>query len=81
MAFLGVDVDLDDVFLAVGVVATVGTAGAGAWAEVEDDIFSDEFLLKRPLLRAISTVPVPSSAKRTCWTSSATSSERRASVS
>jgi MoxR-like ATPase len=28
-------------------------AGAGAWAEVEDDIFSDEFLLTRPLLEAI----------------------------
>ena len=28
-------------------------AGAGAWSEVEDDIFSDEFLLTRPLLEAI----------------------------
>jgi MoxR-like ATPase len=28
-------------------------AGAGAWSEVEEDIFSDEFLLTRPLLEAI----------------------------
>ena len=28
-------------------------AGAGAWSAVEEDIFSDEFLLTRPLLEAI----------------------------
>ena len=34
-------------------------SGDGSWEEIEDDIFSDEFLLTRPLLEAIqSEVPV-----------------------
>jgi MoxR-like ATPase len=30
-------------------------SGAGSWSDVHEDIFSEEFLLTRPLLRAIST--------------------------
>jgi MoxR-like ATPase len=37
----------------------VEEGGAGKWQEIEDDIFSDEFLLTRPLLEAITaTEPV-----------------------
>ena len=42
---------VDDTGSAPG--AGTAPAGAGAWRDLEDDIFSEEFLLTRPLLEAI----------------------------